>query len=143
MDPRVRAIAHLGTAISSEVSRQVSKGRVMSTLDIGTFLDHELEHYEARNGDCLSEKEFGEFIDEICEDLVAARMAYTAGDAESYIKNVRSGGLISMREHHMRKSILNTTHRTVFRDTEFPYDPATGMYILDQGPKLNLPQADI
>lgn len=141
---------HLHSALREERDKQFRKGRMMSTLDVGYFLDHKLEVYEREHGEVISEEEFEAFISEICAELLRKKVIYTAGDRTSYIENVRNCALIAMQEAVMRKAIVGKTtdtseqntqntqptqpgaiqHRVVFRDTEFPYDESTGMYIV-------------
>jgi hypothetical protein len=130
---------YLRYELNDELDHQFRKGRILSTLDVGYFLDRTLEVYEDEHGDCISAEDFEPFINDICEELLRKKLIYTFGDMISYKENVRSCGLISRQEAMMRKSILaaNTgeknhgiIHRTIFRDTEFPYNPTTGMYIM-------------
>jgi hypothetical protein len=156
---------HLHSALREERDKQFRKGRMMSTLDVGYFLDRTLEIYEREHGDTLGEDEFGVFIAEICEELLREKVIYEAGNRTSYIENVRNCALIAMQEAVMKKAIVgnngdssdtnngstnnesinncntnnntNTNnapgavrHSVIFRDTEFPYDETTGMYIV-------------
>lgn len=131
------AVAHLRGEIIREVDKALSKGKKMSTADVGISLDHLLEHYEGQHGDCIPEAEFNDLIDEINDELLRECKVYRAGDRESYIQEVRDRGLISQQEAYMKKCILRDKDRkgairvtTLFVDTEFPYDVTTGMYIL-------------
>ena len=131
------AVAHLREEITREVEKVLSKGRKMSTMDVGTFLDHCLEQYEREYGDCISEAEFGDLIDKVNAELLLESKIYMAGDRESYMREVRDRGLISHQEAYMKKSILGGKDRngiirtrTIFADAEFPYDDTTGLYVL-------------
>ena len=139
---------HLANTLTTERDRQFRKGRMLSTVDVGYILDRALEEYEDTHGDTMSEDEFDKFLGEICADLLRKKLIYIAGDRTSYLENVRGCALISRQEAIMRKAIVGSgtvgsgtvgsgtanvgakRHRIIFRDTEFPYDETTGMYIL-------------
>lgn len=129
------ASRHLRTEIDAEIDHQFSKGRVLSTLDVGYYLDHTLEVYEDEHGDCIPAEEFEVIVESICGELLHKKLVYLAGNRESFIENVRSLGLIARQEATMRKAISTEgedgwVHKTIFRDTEFPYNESTGMYIV-------------
>lgn len=129
----------LSNSLSAEIDHQFSKGRVMSSIDVTYLLDHELEVYEDQNGDVFPESEFEQYIDNMIVDLDRKGLIYIAGDIASYSANVIEFGMISLQEAIMGKSIRKyvkaleaseTATKTVFRDTEFPYDENTGRYVL-------------
>lgn len=129
----------LSDGLRAEIDHQFSKGRVMSSIDVTYLLDHELEVYEDQNGDVFPEHEFEQYIDNMIVDLDRKGLIYIAGDIASYSANVIEFGMISLQEAIMGKSIRKyvkaieageTATKTVFRDTEFPYDETTGRYVL-------------
>ena len=127
--PKELAQQHLRAELDAEIDHQFSKGRVLSTLDVAYCLDRTLEVYEDEHGDCIPAEDFEAFVNSICGELLHKKYIYTAGDRERFIENVRSLGLIARQEATMRKSI-KAVHHIVFRDTEFPYNESTGMYIV-------------
>lgn len=122
-------MTHLHKRLNSEIEQQFRRGRVLSTVDVGYFLDRELEVYEDEHGDCFPADDFNNYIDITCKLLLQKKLIYTAGDRESYIENVRSHGLIASQEAIMRKALLSSKTAIVFQDADFPYDK-NGMYII-------------
>ena len=116
---RMRAV------IDIMISKKFARGQVMSTIDIGYYLEGWLEDYEAEHGDVLSEDEFGKFLDDLEEDLLQRNQIYEYGNWESYGMTVREFGLISSTERHMIKCRERERKdpdcvHTIFADTEFP-----------------------
>lgn len=133
--PSALAMKHVRAELDSEIDRQFSKGRVLSTLDVGYVCDRALEVYEDEHGDCIPEADFEVFVNNMCSELLHKSLVYLAENRESFIEIVRSRGLIARQEATMRKAIIrprnrSNEHNTVFINTEFPYDESTGMYIV-------------
>lgn len=111
--------------IDDMITKKFARGQVMSTVDIGYYLDLWLEDYEAAHGDVLTEDEFGEFLDNLEEDLLQQGKVYQWGNWESYGMTVLELGLISSNERHMMKCREREQKdpdcvHTIFADTEFP-----------------------
>lgn len=126
----------LRDVLGAEIQKQLGKGRVLSTVDAGNFLDHWLEQEErTRDKELYTEEQFESLCDKVIGEYVLAGDIYTAGDPASYTAIVRTRGYAGYWEAYMIKRTVeykrgDTKHRCVFRDTEFPYDPETGNYII-------------
>lgn len=96
-------------AVLEKIKKYNEKHVVLNSEDVSELIYHLI-------GDDSEDEDDNEWI----SSLLSRELIYQFGDKDSYLLTVRHRGKISKSEHRMISSLKKSTHKIIFRDTEFP-----------------------